>query len=175
MTPPERKIIIIAGPNGAGKTTFANQILAGDQAGFPFVNADIIARGLNPDDPESEAFRAGRLMLQRIEELVAAGTSFALETTLSGLAYSRSIPRWQSQGYLVDLYFLSLSSPESAIRRVARRVRRGGHHVPDDVIRRRFEAGLRNYYQVYKLLVDSWSLLDNSDNLAIVLEEGTNR
>jgi predicted ABC-type ATPase len=101
MSSPERKIIIIAGPNGAGKTTFANQILAGNQAGFPFVNADIIARGLNPNAPESEPFRAGRLMLQTIEEPVEAGKSLALEATLSGLAYSRSIPRWQGLGYRV--------------------------------------------------------------------------
>ena len=172
MTPPERKIIIIAGPNGAGKTTFANQILAGDQAGFPFVNADIIARGLNPDDPESEAFRAGRLMLQRIEELVAAGTSFALETTLSGLAYSRSIPRWQSAGYRVELHFLSLRHADLAVERVRNRVSEGGHHIPEDVIRRRFEAGLRNFHQVYRDLMDKWALLDNTEGYAILMEEG---
>lgn len=172
MTPPDKRIIIIAGPNGAGKTTFANQILAGDQEGYPFVNADIIARELNPDDPESEAFRAGRLMLQKIEELVEAGTSFALETTLSGLAYSRSIPRWQSVGYRVELYFLSLHYADMAVERVRNRVSEGGHHVPDDVIRRRFEAGLRNFHQVYKVLVDKWTLLDNTEGHATLLEEG---
>ncbi len=172
MTPPERKIIIIAGPNGAGKTTIANQLLSGDQAGFPFVNADIIARGLNPDDPESEAFRAGRLMLQRIEELVKAGTSFALETTLSGLAYSRSIPRWQGLGYRVELHFLSLLFADIAVERVRNRVSEGGHHIPEAVIRRRFEAGLRNFHQVYKDIVDKWTLLDNTEGLAILLEEG---
>ena len=172
MTPPDKRIIIIAGPNGAGKTTFANQILAGDQAGYPFVNADIIARGLNPDNPESEAFRAGRLMLQRIEDLVESGTSFALETTLSGLAYSRSIPRWQSRGYRVELYFLSLPVADMAVGRVYNRVSEGGHNIPEDVIRRRFEGGLTNFHQIYKNLVDNWVLYDNSGPTRIVLDRG---
>ena len=172
MTPPERKIIIIAGPNGAGKTTFANQILVGDQSSFPFVNADIIARGLNPGDPESEAFRAGRLMLQKIEELVERGESFALETTLSGLAYSRSIPRWQSLGYRVELHFLSLPGADMAVGRVYNRVTEGGHNIPEDVIRRRFQGGLTNFHQIYKDLVDSWVLYDNSSPTRIVLDRG---
>ena len=172
MSSPERKIIIIAGPNWAGKTTFANQILAGGQSSFPFVNADIIARGLNPGDPESEAFSAGRLMLQKVEELVQSGKSFALETTLSGLAYSRSIPRWQGLGYRVELYFLSLRFADMAVERVSNRVSEGGHHIPEDVIRRRFEAGLRNFHDKYKDLVDSWVLYDNSSHTRIVLDRG---
>ena len=170
--PAGKKIIIIAGPNGAGKTTFANQLLSGDQAGYPFVNADIIARGLNPGYPESEAFRAGRLMLQRIQELVDQGVSFAFETTLSGLAYSRSIPRWQSSSFRVELYFLSLPDPDMAVSRVYNRVMEGGHNIPEDVIRRRFEGGLRNFAQVYKDLVDKWALWDNAEGYAILLEEG---
>ena len=172
MVESDKRIIIIAGPNGAGKTTFANQILTGDQARFPFVNADIIARGLNPDDPESEAFRAGRLMLQRIQELVDRGESFAFETTLSGRGFARAIPGWRSQGYRVELYFLSLASPENSITRVARRVRQGGHYVPDDVVSRRFHGGLANFHQVYKDLVDRWSLIDNSEGSLTLLEEG---
>lgn len=172
MESTEKKIIIIAGPNGAGKTTFANQLLSGDQSGFPFVNADIIARGLNPADPESEAFRAGRLMLQRIDELVEAGASFAFETTLSGLAYSRSIPRWRSLGYRVELFFLSMHFADMAVERVSNRVAEGGHHIPEDVIRRRFEAGLTNFHDKYKDLVDSWVLYDNSGHTRIVLDKG---
>ena len=170
MVESNRKIIIIAGPNGAGKTTFANQILTGVQSSFPFVNADIIARGLNPSDPEEMAFHAGRLMLQRIEELVKAGTSFALETTLSGLAYSRSIPRWRSLGYRVELYFFSLSFADMAVERVSNRVSEGGHHIPENVIRRRFEAGLRNFREKFNDLVDSWVLYDNSGHTPIVLD-----
>ena len=172
MIPTERKIIIIAGPNGAGKTTFSREILTGDQEGFPFVNADNIARGLNADDPESEAFRAGRLMLQKIEELVEAGRSFALETTLSGMAYSRSIPRWQSRGYRVELYFLSLPSADMAVARVSNRVTEGGHNIPEDVIRRRFEGGVTNFHQLYKELVDAWVLYENSGPTRIVLDRG---
>ena len=173
MTPPENRIIvIIAGPNGAGKTTFTNQVLSGDRAGLPFVNADIIARGLNPDDPEAEAFRAGRLMLQRIQELVERGESFAFETTLSGRGFARSIPGWQALGYRVELYFLTLSSPDAAVTRVARRVRQGGHHVPDDVVERRFHGGLANFHTIYKPLVDHWALIDNSEGSLTLLEEG---
>ena len=114
---------------------------------MPFVNADIIAVALNPTNPEAEAFRAGRLMLQRIQELADRGESFAFETTLSGRGFARAIPGWQSLGYRVELYFLSLASPEAAIARVERRVRQGGHHVPDDVVRRRFYGGLANFHQ----------------------------
>ena len=172
MATPEKRILIIAGPNGAGKTTFANQILAGDQSEFPFVNADIIARYLNPEDPESEAFRAGRLMLQRVQELVETGASFAIETTLGGLAYTRSIPRWQSMGYRVELHFLSLPAADMAVGRVYNRVSEGGHNIPEDVIRRRFEGGLANFHQIYKDLVDSWVLYDNSPPIRIVLDRG---
>ena len=172
MAETEERLIIIAGPNGAGKTTFANQLLSGDHTGLPFVNADIIARGLNPEDPEAEAFRAGRLMLQRIQELVDQGVSFAFETTLSGRSFARAIPGWQSLGYRVELYFLSLSSPEAAIARVARRVTQGGHYVPDEVVRRRFYGGLANLDQVYKALVDSWVLYDSSGPTYILLDRG---
>ena len=174
MTPPEKKIIIIAGPNGAGKTTFSREILTGDQSEFPFVNADIIAAALNPADPEAEAFQAGRLLLRRMEELVEMGESFAFEITLSGRSFARAIPRWRSLGYRVELYFLSLDSPETAIDRVARRVRQGGHHVPDDVIRRRFNGGLRNFHEVYKPLVNHWSFIDNTNEVPILLDEGEN-
>ena len=137
-----------------------------------FVNADIIAAALNPANPEGEAFRAGRLMLQRIQELVESGESFAFETTLSGRGFARAIPGWQSRGYRVELHFLSLSSSESAMARVARRVRQGGHHVPDEVIRRRFQAGLANFHELYKLLVDSWVLYDSSGTTYIPLDRG---
>ena len=129
---------------------------------MPFVNADIIAVALNPTNPEAEAFRAGRLMLQRIQELADRGESFAFETTLSGRGFARAIPGWQSLGYRVELYFLSLASPEAAIARVER----------DDVVRRRFYGGLANFHQMYKDLVNHWSLIDNSEGAAILLEEG---
>ena len=126
----EKRIVIIAGPNGAGKTTFALELLP-NEAGCPhFINADLIAAGLSPFDPGKAALKAGRLMLQAIQENVQKGESFAFETTLSGLVYARRIPQWQKVGYHVTMYFLSLPSVELAIARVCERVRRGGHSVP---------------------------------------------
>ena len=167
-----KKILIIAGPNGAGKTTFAREFLANEPDYATFINADLIAAGLNPLQPESEAIRAGRLMLQMLEERVRAGDSFAFETTLSGLGYSRMIRTWQAQGYRVKLVFLTLPSADVAISRVSRRVHQGGHHVPDDVIRRRYEAGWRNFQSLYRDLADDWLLYDNSGETPILLAEG---
>jgi predicted ABC-type ATPase len=169
-----KKIVILAGPNGAGKTTFAREFLP-NEANCPiFVNADLIAAGLSPFDPEAAAFRAGRLMLEEIAHHAAAGRSFAFETTLSGLTYARMIPRWRKVGYTVKLIFLSLNSPEDAIDRVKLRVLQGGHDVPPDVIRRRFSAGLRNFKNIYQPLVDYWRWVDNSKDPARLLEEGSN-
>jgi predicted ABC-type ATPase len=111
---PERKIVIIGGPNGAGKTTFAREFLP-NEAGCPvFINADLIAAGLSPFAPQSAALRAGRIMLEEVKAHARAGDSFAFETTLSGLIYSRLIPRWQRQRYRVKLVYLSLATPELA-------------------------------------------------------------
>lgn len=157
-----KKIIIIAGPNGAGKTTFARDFLPSEAHTLRFINADLIAAGLAPFNPESAAFKAGRLMLQEIDECVAAGHDFAFETTLSGLSYLRKIKLWQTLGYQVKLWFLSLPSGDLAVSRVAQRVMQGGHNIPEDVIRRRFKAGLKNFNQYYCYAVNSWMLYDNS-------------
>ena len=157
---PEKRIIIIAGPNGAGKTTLAREILPNEAGILTFINADLIAAGLDPLQPERAAFRAGRMMLEMIDACVRRGESFAFETTLSGRGYARMIPQWQTQGYTVELYFLKLSSPEIAIARVRQRVAMGGHHIPGDAIRRRFHSGLRNLARVYEPLVNvsqSWA------------------
>jgi predicted ABC-type ATPase len=168
----DKRILIIAGPNGAGKTTFAQEFLIGE-AGCPiFVNADLIAAGISPFSPELAAVRAGRIMLEQIHEHIRKGESFAFETTLSGRIYMQLIPRWQAQGYVVKLFFLQLPSPEMAIARVRQRVAAGGHNVPEDVIRRRFDAGLRNFSQIYKTLVDEWVLYDNSGDEPVRLDEG---
>ena len=170
----EKKIVIIAGPNGAGKTTFAREFLP-FEAGCPvFVNADLIAAGLSPFQPDVAAFRAGRVMLEEITAHAAAGRNFAFETTLSGLTYARKIPAWRSAGYRVKLLFLTLASEEEAIARVAMRVRQGGHNIPSDVIRRRFVAGGKNFDDVYRLLVDFWQRFDNSGPTPLLLEEGEN-
>jgi predicted ABC-type ATPase len=168
MTVP--KIVIIAGPNGAGKTTFARDFLPQEAQCPRFINADLIAAGLSPFAPEAAAIRAGRLMLEEIHACTRRRESFAFETTLSGLGYVRHIREWRKSGYHVSLFFLSLQTPELAIFRVAERVRQGGHHIPDDVIRRRFEAGRRNFDQVYRTAVDAWALYDNADVEPVLIE-----
>jgi predicted ABC-type ATPase len=164
------RVLIIAGPNGAGKTTFAREFLPREADCPIFVNADLIAAGLAPFAPEREAIRAGRLMLEEIERHFAARDSFAFETTLSGLGYARSIRRWQAAGYRVKLIFLSLQFPEEAIARVSERVRQGGHDVPEATIRRRFQAGIRNFHGLYAPLVDAWVLYDNTFSEPVVLD-----
>lgn len=165
---------MIAGPNGAGKTTFAREFLPAE-AGLPvFVNADLIAAGFSPFNPELAAIRAGRLMLQEIDAHAAAGRSFAFETTLAGLSYVRRIDAWRKDGYVVELIFLSLPSAEEAIRRVAQRVRQGGHDVAQDVIRRRFAAGMRHFLETYRHRVDYWMWFDNSGFEPVLIEEGKN-
>lgn len=165
---------MIAGPNGAGKTTFAQEFLP-NEAGCPiFVNADLIAEGLSPFRPETAAIRAGRLMLQEIAAHVRRGESFAFESTLSGHRYVRLIPKWRRAGYHVKLIFLSLSTPEIAMARVAARVAQGGHPVPEAVIRRRFVTGWRNFHERYKFLVDVWAHYDNSGERPALVEQGEN-
>jgi len=171
---PRKKIVIIAGPNGAGKTTFAREFLP-QEAGCPdFINADLIAGGLSPFAPEKAAIRAGRIMLAEIAARASRGESFAFETTLSGLSYARHIPRWRKAGYRVKLIFLSLPTAELAVERVKARVVQGGHDVPEAVVRRRFDAGLRNFVNLYRGLVSSWSLYDNAGSAPRLVDSGTN-
>jgi len=124
------RVIILAGPNGAGKTTFAREFLPNEADCPVFINADLIAAGISPFDPESAAVRAGRLMLDEMQRCFDASIRFAFETTLSGKAYARHIQRWQKSGYQVKLIFLSLNSAQDAIDRVALRVAQGGHNIP---------------------------------------------
>lgn len=169
-----RRIVIIAGPNGAGKTTFAREFLPNEAHCPDFINADLIAAGLSPFNPEAAALRAGRLMLEEIERRVSGRLSFAFETTLSGLGYARQIPQWRQRGFFVKLAFLTLPSADMAVARVAGRVAQGGHHIPEPVIRRRFEAGLRNFHQRYKPIVNAWTLYDNSGDLPLLIDSRDN-
>ena len=170
-----RKVIIIAGPNGAGKTTFARSFLPAEAQLPRFINADLIASGLAPFAPETAALKAGRLMLQEIEQCARRGESFAFETTLSGLGYLRRIAGWRAQDYRVSLFFLALPNVETAIARVAARVRQGGHDIPEPVIRRRFAMGWNNFQRYYKQAVDDWALYDNAGVEPAMLEWGENQ
>lgn len=170
-----KKIVIIAGPNGAGKTTFAQEFLPREASCPDFVNADLIARGLSPFAPERAALQAGKIMLGQMSQKVRLGQSFAFETTLSGQNYVKHIRRWKTAGYHVKLIFLSLPSANLAVARVQARVAQGGHDVPEAVVRRRFEAGLRYFDSIYRDLVDSWALYDNSGRAPKLLDAGDNR
>ena len=169
-----KKIIIIAGPNGAGKTTFARVFLPQEAQCPRFINADLIAAGLSPFAPDAAAIRAGRVMLQEIENCAARNESFAFETTLSGLGYLRQIRQWRTRGYHISIFFLALPTVELAIERVAERVRQGGHHIPEAIIRRRFTAGKKNFEQRYRNTVDAWALYDNSGEEPVLIEWGEN-
>ncbi|MFA7405179.1 MAG: AAA family ATPase [Pelobacteraceae bacterium] len=168
------KIVIIAGPNGAGKTTFAREFLPNEAHCPTFINADLIAAGLAPFEPDTVAVRAGRVMLEEIDNCVRTQRSFAFETTLSGRAYLHNIKQWRELGYHVKLIFLSLPSADMAVARVAGRVAQGGHNVPEDVVRRRFSQGLHNFTNLYKSSVDAWILYNNSGNIPLLLEWGDN-
>lgn len=171
----DKEIVIIAGPNGAGKTTFALTYLRVEARGLPFLNADLIAAGLAPLGSRHSDVLAGRLMLEEIDRLVAEGRSFAFETTLAGRGYVRRIERWRGMGYRVTLLFLSLPAPEDAIERVRQRVAQGGHNIPEEVIRRRFEAGRENFWGLYTARVDRWTMYDNRGRVPVVVERSGDR
>ncbi len=159
-----RHLYIIAGCNGAGKTTASNTILPKSLLVKEFVNADEIAKGLSPFHPESVAIEAGRLMLKRIDDLLKAGESFSIETTLSAKSHIHLVRRAHEKGYLVHLLFFWLDSVELAKQRVAARVATGGHDVPATVIERRYVAGIKNLFGRFMKEVDVWVLYDNSQN-----------
>jgi predicted ABC-type ATPase len=166
-----KDIVILGGPNGAGKTTAARELLPGVLGIREFVNADEIARGLSPFNEAAVALAAGRLMLKRMDDLVAAGESFAFETTCAGRAYLPLLNRCRADGWRVTLLFLSLSSPETALARVARRVSQGGHAIPPDVIVRRYWKGLANMLRFYLPLADVAAIYDNDDAGRILIAE----
>lgn len=154
-------LYIIAGCNGAGKTTASFTVLPELLDCHEFVNADSIAAGLSPFKPESVALEAGRIMLQRINHLLNNNIDFALETTLSTRSYIAFIKKAQNAGYKVTLLYFWLSSPEMAKNRVAKRVRQGGHHIPDDVVIRRYYRGIDNLLNLYIPICNRWMVIDN--------------
>ena len=160
---PKPRIVILVGPNGAGKSTVAKYLLSEKYLIDEFVNADAIAAGLSAFAPETVAFEAGRIMLLRIDELLKHKRSFAFETTLASKSFTRLIERAQSSGYRVTLLYVALPTVQLARRRVARRVKEGGHSIPDNVIERRFYRSLDNLVHRYCRVVDEWFVYDNSE------------
>ena len=157
-----KKILMIAGPNGAGKTTMTLQLIRNCTMLYEFINADEIARGLGPKHPESMALTASKLMIKRLKALLEAEKSFAFETTASGTNYVKHLKSAQARGYEIDLTFLWLSRPEEAVKRVAQRVKQGGHHVVESTIVKRYYLGIKNIFNHYLPLVDNALIMDNS-------------
>src|SRR3990167_5703941 len=172
--PPSRRplCIVIAGPNGAGKTTFAREFLPKDADVVHFVNSDLIAGGLSPLRPELAALAAGRLVLKELDRLAKARLDFAFESTLSGLVYLGRLKRWKAAGYRIEMVYLRLSSPRLALRRIAARVKQGGHSVPRADVFRRFTRSWNNFQTAYRLLADRWTVYDNSGIKPQLLERG---
>jgi predicted ABC-type ATPase len=155
-------LVVLGGPNGAGKSTAAPALLRDTLAVTEFVNADTIARGLSAFNPDAAAIAAGRVMLTRMDALERARADFAVETTLANRTLASRLERLREAGYEIHVVFLWLPTADAAVRRVRRRVRSGGHGVPPATVRRRFVRGIRNFFDLYKPLGDSWRLYDNS-------------
>jgi len=162
---------VIAGPNGAGKTTFARRYLPAKARVIHFVNADLIAAGLSPLKPELVALAAARMVLREIDRLAKAQADFAFESTLSGLTYVRRLESWRREGYRVEIVYLRLKSSQLALRRVAARVRQGGHGVPRADVVRRYSRGWKNFQLIYRPLADSWAIYENSGQSPQLLEQ----
>lgn len=159
------QLYIIAGPNGAGKTTFAKKFLPQYASCNNFVNADLIAGGLSPFSPHSAAIKAGKLLLGEIHNLAGKKLDFAFETTLSGKTHASFLREQRARGYSIHLFFLWIPSVELAIGRIKDRVASGGHDVEDADVRRRFSRSISNLFNIYRPLLDSWYLFDNSTDI----------
>lgn len=173
--PKQPTIVVIAGPNGAGKSTAAPYLLKQALGILEFVNADQIAVGLSAYSPETVAFEAGRIMLQRLRALAEARVSFSFETTLSSRTFALFLARCKAQGYKVHIFYVALPSAELAIQRVALRVKLGGHNIPPDDIIRRFQRSLHNLFALYLPLADHWSVLNNATGTLTSIAHGTAR
>ena len=167
-----KNLFIISGCNGAGKTTASYTVLPEILDCKEFVNADEIARGLSPFNPESVAIEAGRLMLKRIDELLGKGETFSIETTLATKSYINLVRRAKEKGYTVRLLFFWLNSPELALLRIAERVAKGGHNIPEPIVRRRYIAGINNLFRLFMNEVDYWVIYDNSEYPAVLIAKG---
>ena len=166
------KLFIISGCNGAGKTTASYTILPDMLNCCNFVNADEIARGLSPFNPEKASIQAGRIMLARVDELMKSNADFAIETTLATRTYVNLIKKAQAMGYIVTLIYFWLNMPSLAVERVKLRVQSGGHNVDEESIRRRYDMGIKNLFHLYIPICEYWMIIDNSQNPVMVCEGG---
>lgn len=158
------EIYVFGGCNGSGKTTLATRFLVGVNNEVEFVNADIIAASLNPDDVDSAAIQASRMMLKRLDHLAQENLDFAFETTLAARTFAKFLRGCKAKGYTINLIYIWLSTPELAISRVARRVASGGHDIPEATIVRRYERGRSNFFELYMAIADNFQVYDNSRN-----------
>ncbi len=167
-----KNVYIIAGPNGSGKTTFAKKFLPKYVNCPHFVNADLIAQGLSPFSPRLVAIKAGKLVLEQIREFADKNVDFAFETTLAGKSYLNFLNELKENNYSVRLFFLWIPNVDIALARIKERVAEGGHDVPEQDVKRRFHRGLYNLFKLYKPILDSWMLFDNSSaNPTLIAEE----
>ena len=158
------QVYVLGGPNGAGKTTLANIVLPHFLNVKDFVNADTLARGLSAFAPETVAMQAGKLMLKRLEALMAEGADFAFESTLASRSFERFLKRAKVAGYDVRLFYVWVKSASTSVNRVAGRVKQGGHHVPEEDVRRRYERSVSNMLNLYLPLADYAEIYHNSQN-----------
>lgn len=159
-------IVMIGGPNGAGKTTISRAVIADTLGVAEFVNADVIAQGLSGFDPERAALRAGRVMIERLRELAEKRADFAFETTMASRTFAPWLNALVASGYRLHVVFVWLRSDELAISRVAARVRKGGHFVPDETVRQRYRRGITNFVRLYRPIAHAWRVYDNSGDSA---------
>jgi predicted ABC-type ATPase len=175
MTEAKPELHIIAGPNGAGKTTFVNKYLPEATTIREFVNADLIAKGISPFAPEQALGGASRVFLNRVDQLIEERQTFSFETTFSGRTHIDTIQKARNGGYYIRVNFIYLNSIELSLNRIAERVKRGGHNVPEDIIRRRYRRSIKNLMQLYLPQIDEWKIYDNSSNRFILVALGTKK
>ena len=167
----EPRCIVIAGLNGAGKTTFAQEFLPSYAKVVHFVNADLIAGGLSPLRPQLAAIASARLLLKELDRLANGGVDFAFESTLSGVSHVSRLKRLKEAGYRVEIIYLTLPSPEIALRRIALRVQQGGHGIPKVDVIRRFQRSWENFERLYQPIADAWMVYDNSGDKPELIEQ----
>lgn len=169
-----KNVYIIAGPNGSGKTTFAKTFLPEHAKCDRFINADLIAAGLSPFSPRQVAIKSGKLVLEQIKEYSASGVDFGFETTLSGVTYLKYFKMLKEKGYKISIFFLWIPSSQLAIARVKDRVAQGGHDVPIEDIKRRFERSVDRFFKEYRLLADKWILFNNAETIPKIVAKKQN-